>query len=124
MIAGRMALLRNKLEGEQEAYREMLNWNDFNMQVQGFAASADADAMFRLEDFAKLNEDLVTAMQKWGIERVRAAVIREGNGLKIKAIVRTSDLPEPQHVMFEEPSEGFPSEDLMARLKMIEPDVR
>jgi len=116
-----MALLQQRLEGEREAYREMLNWNDFNMQVQGFASSADADA---LEDFAKLNEDLISAMRKWNIQNVSAAVIREGNGLKVKAIVRNSDLPEPQHVLFEEPAEGFPSEDLMARLKMIEPDVR
>lgn len=120
MIAGRMALLRNMLEEHQQGYREMLNWNDFNMQVQGFAMSADADALFRLEDFAKLNEALVDAMRRWGIVGVRAAVIREGDSLRVKAIIAGRDAPNS--VMFEEPPEGFPAEDLMTKLKMIQPE--
>lgn len=126
-IAGRMALLRHKLEEEQEAYRTMLNWDTFDAQVQGYAGSADADAMFRLEDFVKLNDALAIAMRQWGLTGIRAAVVRISERgtevLRVKALLPPADkFASPQSVIFDEPADGpFPSDELLTKMQLINP---
>lgn len=114
-IAGKMALLRNQL-AEAEYYKNMTDWDAFSAQLKGFDGMATADGLFRLEDFAKLNEDLMGAMSQWGCKGVRAAAVRLDGGIRVKAIVGN------EHVFFDEPGEGFPTEELLTKLRMVAPE--
>ena len=113
MMAGKMRLL------QQQSENEHLDWKEFGNEVVGMASTATADAMFRLEEFMKLNEALTNEMARWNIKNVRAAVVHEctaGTDIcRVKAITSQGT------VMFEEPLEGFPAEDLMTKLQMINP---
>jgi len=128
MVAGRMALLRGRLEEEQKAYATMVDWKTFDAEVQGFVGSADAAMLFRLEDFTKLNDGLVQTMAVWGIRNVRAAAVRLTEGgveiIRVKAIVPPKQRGgEGASVVFDEPGGDapFPSEELMTKLQMINP---
>lgn len=120
MVAGKMALLRNKMEEEQEAYKTMIDWGTFDIEVQGYASSADADMLFQLEDFTKLNDGLVQTMAAWNIEGVQAAAIRLDEGGR--NIIRVKVITPLGNVEFDEDGEQpFPTEELMTKLQMINP---
>lgn len=120
VVAGRMALLRHAMEEEKSAYKTMVDWGTFDVEVQGYAGSADADMLFRLEDFIKINDHLVTSMAAWNIQNVKAAAVRMNEDGK--EIIRVKAITSAGNVVFDEPAgDPFPSEELMTKLQMINP---
>lgn len=122
VVCGKMTLLQNQMQEEKEAYKTMLDWKTFDLQVQGYSGSGTADALFRLENFVKLNGLLVDAMAKWQIKNIKAAVVHEClhgvDTTRVKAVTPHGE------VEFIEPLEGFPGEDLMTKLQLINPPDR
>jgi hypothetical protein len=117
VIAGKMALLRHKLEEKKEGWIDMLAWKEFDVKVAGFAGDADAGALFRLQQFTAMNETLAKKMEEWNVKGLRAAAICD-NGVtaRVKAV-----LGPDNNVEFAEPIEEFPSETMMTQLLMIAP---
>lgn len=120
VIAGRMALLRQKVENKyDERWEKMLNWPAMKMELKGFNGDPDAGALFRLQGFVALNEMLQNAMEHWNITTLNAAAIEENGVVRVKAIVGPGN-----DVEFQEPRDGFPSEQMMTQLRMIAPDKK
>lgn len=117
VIAGKMALLRHKLEEEQEGWINMFAWDEFNVKIAGFVGNADAQALFRLQEFTAMNETLAKRMVEWNIKGLRAASICDGGvTARTKAVLSADNTVE-----FSEPMDEFPSDELMTKLLMIAP---
>lgn len=97
MLAGRLQILKHREEAGEEIDHE-----------------AEEGAYFKLKDFMDLNNKFKGELQKWGLGKLRAAAVRlNEDTLRVKAIT-----PEGS-VMFDEPEEGFPNEELMTKLRLI-----
>lgn len=117
VIAGKMALLRHKLEEKKEGWIDMLAWKEFDFRIEGFVGTADAQALFKLQQFTAMNEILAKSMVEWNVKGLRAAAICDGGvTARVKAVVGPDNSVE-----FAEPIEDFPSEELMTKLLMIAP---
>jgi hypothetical protein len=103
MMAGRMQLLKVRAE-------------EMGLQASVPASGTELrKELFEMERFIALNSALDKAMQQWNMHfRVGAAMV-DGK-VQVRAIVRS------ETVDFFEELEGFPGEDLMAKLQMINPE--
>ena len=120
VIGGKMALLRHKLEEEHgESWKKMLNWDKFNVEIDGFNGNADASALFRLQEFTELNNRLQNGLRAWIITTLNAAAIAEGSTVRVKAVVGPANSVE-----FMDDASAFPSEELMTKLLMIAPEKK
>jgi hypothetical protein len=120
VIAGKMALLRHRLEEKHgDGWEKMLNWGSFKIQLEGFNGDADAGALFRLQEFTALNETLQKHLELWNITTLNAAAIAEHGMVRVKAVIGPDNSVE-----FDEPKADFPSDQLMTQLRMIAPDKR
>lgn len=74
----------------------------------------DPQMMFKLEEFMRVNNLLKEQMRQWGMANLRAAAVRlDENTLRVKAITQAGS------VLFDEPSEGFPTDEFLTKLRMI-----
>jgi hypothetical protein len=97
MLVGRLTLLQQRKDAGED------------VQV-----SNDPHMLFKLKDFMDVNNSFKEQLKAWGIGGIRAAAVRiDENTLRVKAITPAGS------VLFDEPSEGFPSEELMTKLRMI-----
>lgn len=120
VVAGKMALLRHKLEEKHgDGWEKMLNWGSFKIQLQGFNGDADAGALFRLQEFTALNETLRKHLELWSITTLNAAAIAEDGVVRVKAVIGPNNSVE-----FTETKAEFPSDQLMTQLRMVAPDKR
>ena len=117
VVMGRITLLKHKIEEENNAYKNMMEWGTFHAEVEACMNNTqDATTLFRLQDFTDLNEKLVKAMERWNIRGVKAAVVRIDHFLRVKAITSAGS------IIFDEDPEGFPSEELMTKIQLINPE--
>lgn len=106
MIYGRMTLIKNRAE-------------EMGLKTS-VPISGTQEDLFDLEKFLAVNEALHTALNKWGMEKLKAACLIEGD---VKGdVVRTRAEVLGSSVDFEEPLEGYPSEGLLTQLRMICPE--
>jgi len=97
MLVGRLTLLQQRKDAGED------------VQV-----SDDPQMLFKLEDFMNLNSALKDRLREWGVKDIRAAAVRiDEHTLRVKAITQAGS------VLFDEPSEGFPNEELLTKLRMI-----
>lgn len=120
VIAGKMALLRHKLEAKHgEKWERLFTDDAMGMNIDGFKGDADAGALFRLQEFVSLNEKLQDELARWNASGLKCAAIAEHGRVRVKAVLGPDNAVE-----FEEPLDGFPSEQLMTQLVMIAPEKK
>lgn len=97
MVAGRMQIVKARLEAG-----EIVDVNE------------DPQLLFKLKDFMETNEYFREKLTEWGLPKLRAAAVRvDANTYRVNAITPAGS------VIFDEPVEGFPSEELLTKLRMI-----
>ena len=101
MVAGKLQLLKNKLE------------DNIGLPLKD-EVSIKA-TIFRLEDFIGVNEKLMLSMKVWHIRNMKVAAMVDLSSDRIHVRVNT---PQGNVDMYE-PRVGFPSEELMTKLRMI-----
>jgi predicted nucleotidyltransferase len=103
MMAGRLQLMKVRAE-------------EMGLQASVPASGTELrKELFEMEQFIALNAALNRAMKQWNM-KYRVAAIMEKGKVRVRA-----QLPN-EYVDFVEELQGFPGEDLMAKLQMINPE--
>lgn len=119
VIEGRLTLLRNRMAARDKeviSFYEGFSVRDM-AKLDAKQGEEEAQALFRLHDFERLNNCLIQWCKDWNIsiKTACARVIEDSvEGIKVRAITSAGNID-----FFVPNTEPFPNEELMTKLQLI-----